>query len=353
MADTNPTFWQRRWKLILNIVTIVALIGLVIAIRHQLAETFANLARVQVWVLLLLIPIEALNYDAQARLYKDLFGAVGNKLRYKFTLRLSLELNFINHVFPSGGVSGISYFGVRARSQHISGARATLIQLMKLVLTIVSFEVLIVLGTIALAFSGRANNLTILTAGVLTTLLLVGTMLFAYIIGSKQRISSFLTAMTKALNKLIHLIRPHHPETINIAEARETFDDLHENYLLFRKDWRLLKAPFWWAFITNVTEIAAVYAVFVAFGHWVNPGAVILAYAVANFAGLISVLPGGIGVYEALMTGVLTVAGVPPSISLPVVVMYRILNTLLQIPPGYVLYQKSVNSGALKKDSRE
>ena len=36
------------------------------------------------------------------------------------------------------------------------------------------------------------------------------------------------------------------------------------------------------------------YLVFVAFGFWVNPGAVILAYAVANFMGLVSILPGGL-----------------------------------------------------------
>jgi uncharacterized protein (TIRG00374 family) len=352
MTDTpKPTFWQRRWKLILNVVTILALAGLIFAIRDQVAETFGNLFKVSIWALLLLIPIEIWNYDAQSRLYRSLFAAVGNKLSYKFCYRMALELNFVNHVFPSGGVTGISYFGARARSQHISAARATLIQLMKVVLTILSFELLIVIGTVVLAFNGKANNLTILTAGVLTTLLLVGTLLFVYIIGSKQRIRTFLSAMTKAINRVIQVVRPRHPETINIASAETMFEELHDNYQLFRKDFRQLRAPFWHAFTANVSEVAAVYVVFVAFGEWVNPGAVILAYAVANFAGLISVLPGGVGVYEALMTGVLAVAGVPASISLPVVVMYRILMTLIQVPPGYILYQRSVNRNAFRADN--
>ncbi len=52
---------------------------------------------------------------------------VGNKLSYKFLYKTSLELNFVNHVFPSGGVTGISYFGVRLRDgDEISGGKATL-----------------------------------------------------------------------------------------------------------------------------------------------------------------------------------------------------------------------------------
>jgi uncharacterized protein (TIRG00374 family) len=83
--------------------------------------------------------------------------------------------------------------------------------------------------------------------------------------------------------------------------------------------------------------------VYIAFDAYVNVGAVILAYAVANFAGLVSVLPGGVGIYEALMTGVLIAAGIPARLSLPVTIMYRVLNTLLQVPPGYALYHRTLH----------
>jgi uncharacterized protein (TIRG00374 family) len=95
--------------------------------------------------------------------------------------------------------------------------------------------------------------------------------------------------------------------------------------------------------MANTTEILAVYVVYIAFGHWVNPGAVILAYAVANFAGLISVLPGGVGIYEALMTATLAAAGVPAAVSIPVTVMYRVLNITIQVIPGYFFYHKALH----------
>jgi uncharacterized protein (TIRG00374 family) len=342
MAETS--FLRRRWKLIVNLLTIGALVVLIVAIRGQLANTFDNLFKVHAWALLLIIPAEFLNYDAQARLYKSLFGIVGNDLGYWRLYGASLELNFINNVFPSGGVTGISYFGVRMRGDRISGAKAAVVQLLKLALLFLSFELLIVFGLFCLAIEGRMNSLILLVAGILTTVLVIGTAGFAFIIGSERRIAGFFTWATRVLNKALSPFRRGHGDAINVERARAIFEDLHKNYMDIRSDKRRLRAPFVWALLANFWEVVAVYVVYLAFGHLVNFGAVILAYAVANFAGLVSVLPGGVGIYEGLMTLVLTATGVPSRLSLPVTVMYRVVNTLVQMPPGYYFYHRTLNS---------
>lgn len=335
---------SQRWKLVLNIITIVAFVGLAYALRHQIADTFYKIQEVNYWVLFLILPFEALNYHGQAKLYQNIFAVLGSRLRYKFLYGVSLELNFVNTVFPSAGVSGFSYFGLRLRAHGISGAKATLAQMMKLILVFVSFQVLMAAGLIILAAGSKANDFVILIAGSLTTLLLIGTLSFAFILGSRRRINSFFTFATKGINRIIHIVRPDHPETINVQDARNMFDELHDNYMHIKRHYKLLLYPLLYALAANVTEILVIYSVYVAFGQWVNIGAVIIAYAIANFAGLISVLPGGVGIYEALMTGVLVTAGIPASVSLPVTVMYRILNMGVQLPPGYVLYQRALRN---------
>lgn len=337
---------KARWKTILNLVTLAALVVLIYAIRHDLAQTLRDLEHVNGWALFLLIPVELLNYHAQARLYQRLFGLVGNNLSYKFLYKTAVELNFVNHVFPSGGVTGISYFGMRMRrGTEISGGKATLVQVMKLALQFLSFEILVVIGLFCLAALGRANNLVILAATAISTLLIVGTGLFAYIVGSQARIDHFFTSVTRGLNRLIHVVRRRHPETINVEKARAVFQDFHDNYRQLRSRWRELRGPFWYAFLANLTEVLAVYVVYIAFDKFVNFGAVIFGYAIANFAGLVSVLPGGIGIYEGLMTATLAATGVSPGVSLPVTIMYRVVNTVIQIPPGYFLYQRALNRG--------
>ncbi len=350
MTDTpRPTYWQRNWKLIVNLVTLAALALLIVAIWDQFEVTFKNLLKVNLFALLLMIPVQILNYDAQTRLYRSLFSLVGNKLSYKSLFKTSLELNFVNHVFPSGGVTGISYFGMRMKDQSITAAKATAVQLLKLVLLFLSFEILIVFAVVALAVQGHMNSLILLLAGVLTTMLVVGTAGFWFIIGSKKRIASFFTYFTRGLNRSIHWVRRGNPETINIENTKKTFEDLHENYVFMSRDWRQLRRPFIWAMMANIWEVMTIYVVYIAFGEFINIGAVILAYAVANFAGLISVLPGGIGIYEGLMTLTLSATGVPSRLSLPVTIMYRVLSTIIQLPPGYYFYHKNLQKTELSK----
>jgi uncharacterized membrane protein YbhN (UPF0104 family) len=151
----------QRWKLILNWATLAALLLVIVAERHQIIDTFNNLTNINGWALLLIVPIEGLNYHAQARLYQRLFSIVGNKLPYKFLYRASLELNFVNHVFPSGGVTGMSYFSLRLRKgEELSGGKATLIHVMKLMLMFLSFELLIIFAVLSLTIMGNVSNIT-------------------------------------------------------------------------------------------------------------------------------------------------------------------------------------------------
>lgn len=334
---------KKRWKIILNVVTVLALVVLVIFIWPQIQQTLDNLGRVNAYALLLIFPLQLANYESYARMYRYLFGLLGNKLRHRDMFKVALELNLVNQVFPSGGVSGFSYFGVRMKDFDVSPGKSTLVQSMKFVLLFISFEVLLVFGLLFLALGNQASNVVILVASSIATFLLIGTVGAAVIIGSKTRINAFFTYITKFINKAIHIVRPKSPETISVASVQRTFTELHENYVVLKKDYRQLLGPALCALAANATEIMCIYVVYIAFGHWVNPGAIILAYAIANFAGLVSVLPGGIGIYEALMTAVLATAGIPASLSLPVTVMYRVINAVVQIIPGYYFYQKALH----------
>jgi len=339
---------QSNWRLFLTAATFIALIILIYSLRSQIAEVIRDLGKVNVLALLLIIPLKVINFDAYARLYRNLFSILGSKVEYWPLYRVSLELNFVNSILPSGGVSGISYFGLRMRSEGVSAAKATLAQFTKLLLLLVSYQPLLIAGVFFLAVRDHVNDLVLVTVTSLITLLIIGTMLGLYVIESRQRINAFLTFITKALNWLIHIVRPRYPETISIKRAQFAFGELHDNSQIYKKNWRALKMPFWHTTVANLTEIAALYMVYVAFGSYVNIGAVILAYAVANFAGLISVLPAGIGIYEALMAGVLVASGVPAELSIPVTIMFRLITMLIQLPPGYYFYQRSVQAGKAK-----
>ncbi len=322
--------------------TIVALAGLVVAAHHQIFDAFRNLRGVHLWVLPAMLFWQWLDYSSYARMYQHLYGLLGEKISRRTLGRVALELNFVNNVFPTGGVSGVSYFALRMRDADVPTSKSTVLQVFKFILIFVSFQFLLGLALIFLAFGHRVNSFTILVASSLVTLLLIGTMALAFIIGSQKRIDAFFTYITQLLNRLIHVVRRSHPETINVGKAQRLFNDLHQHYVHLRSKPKELWKPLINALLCNIAEIMTIYTVYLAFGHLINPGAVILAYAVASFAGVISILPGGVGAFEFLMTAVLIAAGVPKGLSVSVTLVYRVLNMGIQLPAGYYYYHKAL-----------
>ena len=336
---------KAHWRLVITVVTLAALALLIYGLRDEIREVLNDIGKVNTFALLLLIPLQIINYDAYVRLYRSFFKILDQKTDYWPMFKVTNELNFVNQILPSGGVSGISYFSIRMRGLGVSGAKATLAQAMKLLLLFVSFQPILILGVLLLAARGHAGSFVMLVAGSLITLLIIGTALGLYIIESRRRINTTLLYLTRLTNGFIHLFRRHSKETIDLAGAEVAFNNVYENYVILKRNWRLLKWPFIHTMVANATEIAKLYVVYVAFGELVNVGAVILAYSVANFAGLISVLPAGIGIYEALMTGVLAATGIPAPLSIPVTIMYRVLSMTMVLVPGYFFYHKAIRKG--------
>jgi uncharacterized protein (TIRG00374 family) len=341
---------KKDFKFWLNIITIVALLGLIIITRNQVIDAFEKLRQLNGIALLLMIPLQILNYYAVARLYKDYFKSQGeDKLTSKTMFAIALELNFVNHVFPSGGVSGFSYLNLRLKQSGISSAKSALAQLLRFGLTFVSFLVLLFIGMFVLAFRRHTSPLTILIGSSLAFLTLIGLILSIFIISDVKRIQAFTSFLPKVLNKIASMFR-RKKDIIDISKIDHTMRDLHLDYITLSKDWKQLLRPFWWAMVVNVTDIATIYAVYIAFGSFINPGALILSYGVANFAGLVAVLPGGVGVYEGLMTATLSSAGVDKALALSATVVYRVLNMLFFLPPGYFLYRRVLKrSGGIIK----
>lgn len=341
---SKNSFLGRNWRLILNVATIVALALFLFFIKDQIIATFENITRIHWWVLIFIVFLQIWNYDAQTRMYRSLFAIVGNRFKYKPMFIAAMELNFINNVFPSGGVSGISYFGARLRSDKVTAGKATLVQIMKLILLYLSFEVLLVLALFLLAAEGQINSLVLMVTVSVSTTLILGTFLLAYILGSKQRVNKFFNILKRWTNKTVRRVtrNPHRPQ-IEMERVHFLMSELHENFKTIRSRKSELKMPLVQALLANLTEILCIYVIYLAFGASVNFGAIILAYSVANIAGAVSVLPGGVGIYEALMTTVLVATGVPVALSLPVTIMYRVLTAAIQLPPGYYFYHKAVN----------
>lgn len=340
---------KRDIKFWINVFTLVALGFLVYVSWEQIVEAFSNLGELNTWALLFMIPLQLLNYYAIARLYKDFFDAHGDRIRLREMYKIALELNFVNHVFPSGGVSGFSYLSVRMKQLGVSTSKSTLAQILRFALTFISFIVILLFGIVVLAFGKNTSPLIILISSTIIFSTIAGAAIGVFIISKASRIKAFVSWLPKALNYVFRFFKKGH-ELIKISKVERTLEELHEDYKALSKDMKLVKWLLVWALVLNIAEVMTIYMVYIAFGQFINPGALIIAYAVANFAGLIAVLPGGVGVYEGLMTAVLASAGVNKGLALSSTVVFRILTMAAFLPVGYLFYQRAINRvGGLKQ----
>jgi len=345
---------KKKVKLIINTVTIIALIVLIYVSRSQIIHGLEQIGGAKWSIIFLMIPMQVVNYYSIAKLYQTYFKESGHILSMKSMYKIALELNFVNHILPSGGVAGFSYLGLRMRRKGVPVSRTTLAQAIRFGLTFASFLILLFLGMFLLSFgSGKSGGGVALFIGLsIAFFTLFGMIIGIYLVSNEKRIRSFTAFLPKIINLLVKSVF-RKENTINIERIDRLFADLHKDYLLVAKDWRKLKVPFIWALMVNITEISTVYLAFIALGHLVNPGAVILAYAVASFAGLVAILPGGIGVYETIMTAVLASAGVAKALALSATLIYRIFCMIIFLPIGFVLYQIALRKGDVETPTYE
>jgi uncharacterized protein (TIRG00374 family) len=338
-----------KWKLWLNLITFAALALIIFLAREDIGHVFTHLRDLNVWVLALMIPAQFLVFFTLAKLFFHFFRATDVVIPFKRLISPMMELNFVNHVFPSGGVSGFSYLTLRLKPFGVSTAKSTLAQLVRFALMFMSFITLLLIALLLLAADGKTSSLVVLAVSAVTFTLLFVTGILIYVIGSERRISAFTTSLAAFLNRVIHVFRRKHPETISLKNVQKTFLELHEDYALIRKDWGRMHKAFLWGFLSCVAELLLLYIVFVAHGQWVNPGAVIVAYVIANLVGFIAILPGGIGLYEPLMTAILISAGVHPAIALSATLVYRVISLLLSLLSGYAAYQRAIHKHGTAK----
>ena len=338
-------------KFWINAITIIAMVLLVVFARDQILEAFKTFSDLNILWLLLVIPVQLFNHFSVAKFYQSYLKTMGEKIRTKELYKVSLEMNFVNNVFPSGGVSGFGYLGIRLKKLGVKGSKSTLLQTSRHFLTFLSFIVYLLIALFLLSVFGSASRLIILIATSLSFLIIFGSLILLYIISDENRIKQFSAALPRLFNKVFKKLHRKSKQPINVGKIEKLFGDLHDDYVHVKNNWKDLRRPFFWTMSMNFTEILTIFIVYLSFSELVNPGAIIISYAVANVAGLVAVLPGGVGIYEGLMTAVMASAGVNRALALSATVVYRVFNMGLFLPIGYFFYQRALKDEDVSPES--
>ena len=328
----------------ISIVTFLLVAGIVYASRYELLKAWQLLGTVDISILLLLIPLQVLSYYAAgATVFSYLKEKFGLKVPRIESAKIALELNFVNHILPSAGVSGASYMTWRLGQLGVSPARATLAQVVRFAATFGAYLVLMLIAVVAITLDVGLARIPILVSSGLASAIIFGSMLTIYIIQSPARLRKAAQMITKYGNRIWRKIFRQKKLLLHEATVVTYFEDLHDDYKQIAKDPWILKKPFLWGLVFVMSEIALFWVTFWSLGTPINPAPLLIAYGLAGFAGAFFFTPGGVGGYEALMVGFLATTGIDQGAVIAGVLLARAVLITLTIVSGYYFYQRALN----------
>ena len=105
-----------------------------------------------------------------------------------------------------------------------------------------------------------------------------------------------------------------------------------------------------WVAAQWILDCASLWVFLAAFGATPAPDKVFVAFGVANVLAFIPITPGGLGVFEAVLTSLLVSFGVPAATAVVAVLAYRLAEFWLPVPLGGLGYLAAM-SGPSREDA--
>lgn len=333
----------RHW---ITIITLALLAVVVFFGWNQIMEAWKLLERVNLWIFILILPVQLLSYFMVGEIlfsYLRSKGDLRKTTRWQMT-RLSLESNFVNHIVPVPGAAGFSYLGWVLRRYGVSVSRSTMAQIIRLIMIFMSFVVLIVISVIALIFDNKANRTTVGVTLIFVIVSVGATSFLIYAINSKSRLIRITEKMTRFINGIIcKITRGKKRQAIKPDKVESFFMEMHKDYLSIKRDKKILIKPICWAFITNIMDVLLIFIAFWSLGFIVNPAALFIAFGLSSIVAIFAATPGGTGFYEAIMIAFLASTGVPAEVAIAGTLLARATLLVITILFGYVFYQLTIN----------
>ena len=283
------------------------------------------LASVNPFLPVLGVLLEALSLVAYFQLTRSLIPKSSDP-GFATLSRIQLSTLALSHVLPGGNAMGYS-LGYRLLMRSGVGGTDTAVALATqglgsaVVLNVIFWLALLV----SLPLYGlQSGYLFVAVLGLLLMAAIAG--LVVLLTRGDQRAMAFVAAVGRKVPFL-------HPETLP-----RLFGQLVVRVEELSKDRRQMGKALFFATANWLCDAGSLLVFVGAFGHWVNPVALLVAYGVANIVAALPITPGGLGVVEATVSGILVGFGTPRSIAIWGVLAWRLVNFWLPIPLGGSAY---------------
>jgi len=279
------------------------------------------------------VALEVLALAGYANLFRYILRVLDIRMRLLEVWAITLSSLAVSHILSAGGVGGwvVTYnaLGKHKVPHGIVFVAIAAQQFFNYVVLWVFFAIAILY---LIVVRGSDSILGYLVGIVLIVLILWLTLYGVYLYNRPTRLRLRVTQLAHLFNRV------RRREVIQERHIDGWIDNLligMRRMVRHRGSFRttLLFACGFWFF-----DMLCLWCTFRAFGYTMGLGHLLVAYVIAYSIGTLAPTPSGLGAIEGLMIALFLSFGVPSAVAVAAVLVYRIINFWLPIPPGFVAY---------------
>ncbi|MBR3329308.1 flippase-like domain-containing protein [Candidatus Saccharibacteria bacterium] len=332
------------FRTILLILTMV-LVGYVIYQNWpDILETLDHLRETNVFVLLILIPEQLFMYYACGQIFFSYLRNRRNvnKFSNKDMLKISTELNFVNHAVPAGGLGGLAFLTYRLGPFGVSAGQASFLYIFRYAVTtvvnyaqaLIAIVILLVLNLIPSEAKWVVPLALIMNMGVFFALWFV-----VFVASSKKRTEFFARTAARISDTFVKIVTlGRKKQLMKYEKVSHYFNDIYSSVKIAKDNKRYLKKPVVWGLIYSFCEVATYWIVAMSLGRPELLPYIMIGEAIGSvFDGIVPY-----GLYELGMAGVMIALGVDFPTATIVTVMTRVITLLFTIASGTYPYYKAI-----------
>jgi uncharacterized protein (TIRG00374 family) len=295
-------------------------------------KTVELLSEASYWLLGVAVVLEILATLAYANLFRYILKVLDIRMRLIEVLSITLSSLAVSHVLSAGGVGGwVLTYNALMKRKVAHGLIFVAIAAQQFF----NYIVLWIFFALAIVYMVLARGQSVghfLAAFVLIGLILWLTAYGVYLYNHRTKMRRRVTQIAHLANRVMRreVVREDHIDgwLDNLFAGMRRMTS-HRG--AFRTT--LLFACGFWFF-----DMLCLWCVFWAFGHPIGLGYLLIGYVVAYSVGTLAPTPGGLGAIEGLLIAMYVSFGVPSATAVAVVLVYRLINFWMPIPPGFVAY---------------
>jgi uncharacterized protein (TIRG00374 family) len=320
VAEDRP---PGKWHMLPNIILLLLLgAGLYLLVPKFVGdrEMLDVLRHANFLMIPVALALETLSMLAICNLYYQVLRRGGGGLSFRRSSLIYMSAYAFGHVVP-GGNAGTIYLSYREfRQEGVSRRLATKTLVIANVAYSAGLIVLLVAGLLLSLLTGKLPFSYSMTA----TVIAGGSVLFVffcfYIIKRPRLLSRLAVGILHGLQALRIMKNAQDPAAVSWVS------DISADILSIFRDHRSLLIIGGSGFGFWFFDLLCLYAVFVAIGHPINPGILMLCYTVADIVGSLPLTPAGLGVFEVSLGALLYAFGYPKEVLATAILGFRFFS---------------------------